>query len=134
MDGSLTAHTVRDPRMVFGQLEADLTRLRGCPEADGAGGTPGRISRVPPVFYLGYPLYLSPDECSLVLALLEAAVGNDRQPGGWVAASLLRSRLGLSKNQIAVHILRVNHKAAEIGGRRLVAGHKNKGYRLNPYM
>ena len=119
-------------RIVFGRLEADLSRLPSHPKAENTGKAAGHLPAALPVFYLGYPLYLSSAERSLMRVLLETAVtpGSD----GWVAASLLRSRLGLSEEQIAVHVLRINRKAAEIGGRKLIVSHKGLGYRLNPYM
>ena len=79
-------------------------------------------------------MYLSETEYSLVLVLLDAALDESRPSDGWTASSLLSRQFGLSGEQIAVHVLRVNHKAEEIGRRRLIASHKGLGYRLNPYM
>lgn len=109
--------------------------------------------------YLGYPLFLSPTEGRLLLALLQytrththdgipsnpseeesssahpvylspALWGNTGRP----EKSPGHPDVALPPSQIAIYVGRINRKAKAIGCRPLILSHKGKGYCLNPYM
>ncbi|MCQ2429006.1 MAG: helix-turn-helix domain-containing protein [Clostridia bacterium] len=149
---SFPAQDVRGERLIYGHLQADVHCSSALP-ADGndidngkEGGTPGASPDVPPVVYLGWPLYLSPIEYRLLVTLLRAASDADIPDAGWVSPAGLGAALacpdspfigrrdGIPEGQVAVHVLRINRKAAAIGGRRLIVSRKGMGYRINPYM
>ncbi len=92
------------------------------------------------VIYLGYPLQLSPSECRLVLCLClpNNRTVCDNDAAECVPHDILRAALvgadghPCSPAQVAVMVERVNRKAHDVSGRRLILGRRRVGYRLNP--
>ena len=107
----------------------------------------------PAVYFLGYPLRLSPTEWLLLWELIQHFRIDLK---AFVPTDVLRASCAhetpseefplrgdddpplpptpCSAAQIAVLVGRINKKAAAIGGRPLIEGRSHHGYRLNRYM
>ncbi len=88
------------------------------------------------VIYLGYPLQLSPEECRLLLGILSAlGEGRDGVDSETLYRTLSDDRSDPSTvSKVSVYLGRINDKAADISGRKLILHDRHRGYRLNPYM
>ncbi len=100
--------------------------------------------------YMGYPMMLSPIETQIVQVLLTyTRTASELSSGSlspYLPVSTLITLCGkhhadsekaadlMTAGQLAVHVRRINQKALDTGGRRLILSHKHDGYRLNPYM
>lgn len=75
---------------------------------------------------LGYELALTPTEYNIVRAIAD---------GGHLSTDRLCELCGISgtKNNIAVHICKINEKAEDIGGRKLIL-YKDFGYYINEFV
>ena len=107
----------------------------------------------PAVYFLGYPLLLSPLEWQILQTLAEHFQDDEQV---FVPTDALRSACShetppeefplrgdddpplpptpCSAKQIAVLVGRINKKATAIGGRSLIEGRSHHGYRLNRFM
>ncbi len=89
------------------------------------------------ITYLGYPLLLSPDERRLLAHLCSAVAGRENYAALHTPTDTLRAALAddpaapPSADHISVLVARINRKARDIGGRRLIIGAHHKGYCLN---
>lgn len=78
------------------------------------------------VNFLGYELSLTPTEYRILKAVIEKRhIGTDE----------LCELCGISgrKNNVAVHICKINEKTEDIGGRKLIL-YKDFGYYINEFM
>ena len=111
------------------------------------------IGTAPAVYFLGYPLLLSPTELRILQELIRHF---EVAPSAFVPTDVLRAVCShetppeefplrgkddpplpptpCSAPQIAVLVGRINKKATAIGGRHLIEGRSHRGYRLNRYM
>ena len=114
---------------------------------------PSTAEAAPAVYFLGYPLRLSPLELCILLALM---VQFQDEPLAFLQTEALRTvcahptppelyplrgdddpplpPIPCSAEQITVLVGRINKKAFAISKRRLIEGRSHHGYRLNRYM
>ncbi|MBE6531367.1 MAG: hypothetical protein E7679_04685 [Ruminococcaceae bacterium] len=78
------------------------------------------------VRFLGYPIELTPKEYDILKTVIEQ---------GHISTERLCELCGISgtKNNVAVHICKINEKAEDIGGRKLIL-YKDLGYYINEFM
>ena len=76
--------------------------------------------------YLGYTLPLSASELSILKAIL---LSLPRSP----SSAELAEATGMPAGQVSVLVNRINRKAFEIGGRRLIIGASHHGFRIFEY-
>ncbi len=79
------------------------------------------------VLYLGYTLFLSQSELSILKRLLLSLPRS-------LSTAEITEETGISSGQISVLVNRINRKAYAIGGRRLLYGTSHHGFRLNEFM
>ena len=80
------------------------------------------------VFYLGYPLVLTPAEGRVLRALWDEPTEN------WIGADTLCARCAVAmRGTLSTHIAAINRKAMPIGGRPLILCRRGSGYRRNIY-
>ena len=78
------------------------------------------------VYFLGYLMALTPTEYSILKAVIEQ---------GHLSTDRLCELCEISgtRNNVAVHICKINEKAEDIGGRKLIL-YKDFGYYINEFM
>ena len=112
------------PRLSFGSADPNGAEGRYAPED--ASASSGAA-----VCCLGYPLHGSPAELTILRALAARAASG----GPCLSHADLRVLLpGASPSSLAVHVNRLNRRAYELTGRRLILFEPGRGYRLNPYL
>ncbi len=91
------------------------------------------------VIYLGYPLLLSASERRILFCFLHALdEGEPCVSSEVLAAALPASDRASTEDatadraaQVHVYLRRINQKAEDIGGRKLILRDRHRGYRLN---